>query len=69
MIYYIEKTISLKFDNKNQALQKLKELQGSAFIKIKEKLFPIIDLKVRKNKDGYYLFVETEFEEIEVDNI
>lgn len=69
MICYIEKTISLKFDNKNQALQKLKELKNSKFIKIKEQLFPIIDLKIRKNKDGYYLFIETEFEEIEADNI
>lgn len=66
MIYYIEKSISLRFENKDKAIKKLIELKNSKFIKINEDLYPILSMKVKNNKDGFYLMIETEYEEKEV---
>lgn len=66
MIYYIEKSISLRFENKDEAIKKLIELKESEFIKINESLYPILSMKVKNNKDGFYLIIETEYEEKEV---
>ena len=66
MIYYIEKSISLRFKNKKEAIKKLTELKDSKFIKINEELHPILSMKVKNNKDDFYLMIETEYEEKEV---
>lgn len=66
MIYYIEKSISLRFENKNEAIKKLIELKDSKFIKINKELYPILSIKIKNNKDGFYLMIETEYEEKEV---
>ena len=66
MIYYIEKSISLRFKNKNEAIKKLIELKDSKFIKINEELHPVLSIKIKNNKDGFYLMIETEYEEKEV---
>lgn len=63
MIYYIEKSISLRFENKNEAIKKLIELKESEFIKINESLYPILSMKIKDSKDGFYLIIETEYEE------
>lgn len=66
MIYYIEKSISLRFENKDEAIKKLIELKESEFIKINESLYPILSMKIKDSKDGFYLIIETEYEEKEV---
>lgn len=66
MIYYIEKSISLRFENKDKAIKKLIELKNSKFIKINEDLYPILSIKIKDNRDGFYLMIETEYEEKEV---
>lgn len=66
MIYYIEKSISLRFENKDEAIKKLIELKESEFVKINKELYPILSMKVKNNKDGFYLMIETEYEEKEV---
>lgn len=66
MICYIEKSISLRFENKYDAIKKLIEFKESKFIKINENLYPILNMKIKNGKDGFYLIIETEYEEKEV---
>ena len=66
MICYIEKSISLRFKNKKEAIKKLIELKDSKFIKTNKELHPILSMKIKDGKDGFYLIIETEYEEKEV---